>query len=196
MQCIHLEVGFDSPAKYSQHSQGWHSRLQFCYITIKIECSIFPILLVYPKIHQVCVIVMLNQFPSLQPLLSILLFISPQKHMYYCTENPPGMNHPGEWNRNGRYGGSEKDRIPFEEVFVTTSDGVRLHLWLLLQDETVGKTSSGSRPPPTLIYFHGNAGNMGFRLKNAAKMFARAGINVLMMDYRGYGESLSQCRYP
>ena len=94
------------------------------------------------------------------------------------------MNHPGEWNRNGRFGGSESERIPFEEIFVTTADGVRLHLWLLLQDQG---DSTPTQPAPTLIYFHGNAGNMGFRLKNAAKMFGRVGINVLMMDYRGYG---------
>jgi predicted alpha/beta hydrolase len=33
-----------------------------------------------------------------------------------------------------------------------------------------------------------NAGNMGFRLRNAAEMYGRNGINVLMVDYRGYGE--------
>ena len=30
---------------------------------------------------------------------------------------------------------------------------------------------------------------MGFRLKNAALMYAKAKINILMMDYRGYGSS-------
>ena len=37
------------------------------------------------------------------------------------------------------------------------------------------------------IYFHGNAGNMGYRLPNAAKFYSDVGVNVLMMDYRGYG---------
>jgi len=46
-----------------------------------------------------------------------------------------------------------------------------------------------SENAPTLIYFHGNAGNMGMRLKNAAMMYVTCGINVLMMDYRGYGSS-------
>lgn len=88
------------------------------------------------------------------------------------------MNHPGQWDIHGHSGGTKEDRIPFEETYVKTSDGVNLHVWLLLQK----KASS-----PTLIYFHGNAGNMGFRLKNAAKMFAHVGLNILMMDYRGYG---------
>lgn len=30
-------------------------------------------------------------------------------------------------------------------------------------------------------------GNMGLRLKNAALMYSRCGINILMMDYRGFG---------
>jgi predicted alpha/beta hydrolase len=29
---------------------------------------------------------------------------------------------------------------------------------------------------------------MGLRLRNAALMYARCGINVLMMDYRGFGK--------
>lgn len=73
-----------------------------------------------------------------------------------------------------------QDAIDYEEHFVETEDGVTLHTWLLLQPN--------SENVPTLIYFHGNAGNMGFLLKNAALMFAHAKINILLMDYRGYGE--------
>jgi len=71
--------------------------------------------------------------------------------------------------------------IPFIEAFVTTDDNIKIHTWLMLQ--------SDSENVPTLIYFHGNAGNMGMRLKNAALMYSICGINVLMMDYRGYGSS-------
>jgi cephalosporin-C deacetylase-like acetyl esterase len=73
-----------------------------------------------------------------------------------------------------------QDAIEYEEHFVRTEDGFMLHTWLLLQPN--------SQNVPTLIYFHGNAGNMGFLLKNAALMFAHSKINVLLMDYRGYGE--------
>lgn len=38
---------------------------------------------------------------------------------------------------------------------------------------------------PTLVYFHGNAGNIGFRLVNARQMQLAIGCNVLMVDYRG-----------
>jgi len=80
---------------------------------------------------------------------------------------------------------SAQDRIEFEEQFVKTEDGINLHTWLLLQPN--------SENVPTLIYFHGNAGNMGFLLKNAALMFALAKINILLMDYRGYGTILIIC---
>ena len=64
---------------------------------------------------------------------------------------------------------------------VETSDGEKIHTWLMLQDN--------AEECPTLIYFHGNAGNMGFRLQNAAMTYAKVKLNILMMDYRGYGKS-------
>lgn len=95
-------------------------------------------------------------------------------------ENPEnyGYRSPSEWSVAGKKSNGG-DSIPFEEHYLTTKDGEKLHVWLLLQNE--------SQSAPTLIYFHGNAGNMGFRLPNAAEMYARVGVNVLMMDYRGYG---------
>jgi hypothetical protein len=97
-------------------------------------------------------------------------------------ENPPGYKAPSEWNTQGQMigkRGAAGDPIEFEDKFVETPDGMKIHTWLLLHKE--GKVV------PTLIYFHGNAGNMGFRIQNAAEMFGRIGINILMMDYRGYG---------
>lgn len=101
-------------------------------------------------------------------------------------ENPAGYQSPATWGNNGRMlnpaTAPAQDRIEFEEHFVKTEDGINLHTWLLLQPN--------SENVPTLIYFHGNAGNMGFLLKNAALMFALAKINILLMDYRGYGTSI------
>jgi len=101
-------------------------------------------------------------------------------------DNPPGFTSPGDWTKAGQLlqGHSidgETARIPYEDVMIRTSDGQQIHSWLMLQDD--------AENCPTLIYFHGNAGNMGFRLQNAATMFATAKINILMMDYRGYGKS-------
>eukprot|EP00600_Ochromonadales_sp_CCMP1393_P003049 CAMPEP_0174988760 /NCGR_PEP_ID=MMETSP0004_2-20121128/20317_1 /TAXON_ID=420556 /ORGANISM="Ochromonas sp., Strain CCMP1393" /LENGTH=432 /DNA_ID=CAMNT_0016242037 /DNA_START=31 /DNA_END=1329 /DNA_ORIENTATION=+ len=120
-----------------------------------------------------------------------LLYVNQEKMLYIPnppgfptnpTENPPGFQSPADWSKSGRQLQRDgTDGMDFEEKFVKTKDGVLIHTWLLLQAD--------SQNAPTLIYFHGNAGNMGFRLKNAALMFAKANINVLMMDYRGYGSS-------
>jgi abhydrolase domain-containing protein 13 len=42
---------------------------------------------------------------------------------------------------------------------------------------------------PTLLFFHGNAGNIGLRIPNAMQMVQHLGSNVLMVEYRGYGDS-------
>eukprot|EP00607_Mallomonas_marina_P008257 CAMPEP_0182417158 /NCGR_PEP_ID=MMETSP1167-20130531/1550_1 /TAXON_ID=2988 /ORGANISM="Mallomonas Sp, Strain CCMP3275" /LENGTH=463 /DNA_ID=CAMNT_0024590499 /DNA_START=161 /DNA_END=1552 /DNA_ORIENTATION=- len=97
--------------------------------------------------------------------------------------NPRGFSSPSEWTRRGRRCKHKTDpqSIPYEEHFLETSDGKKIHVWLLLQDN--------SMDVPTIIYFHGNAANMGLRLKNVAEMYAVTGANILMMDYRGYGSS-------
>ena len=43
-------------------------------------------------------------------------------------------------------------------------------------------------PAPVLLFFHGNAGNMGDRLMSL-ETFHALGLSVLMIDYRGYGLS-------
>ena len=47
---------------------------------------------------------------------------------------------------------------------------------------------SKSESPYTLIWCHGNAGTIGDRI-GEFKKFIQAGFNVLLFDYRGYGES-------
>jgi len=42
---------------------------------------------------------------------------------------------------------------------------------------------------PTILMFHGNAGNIGTRLPNAKYLYQLTGSNVLLVDYRGYGNS-------
>lgn len=68
--------------------------------------------------------------------------------------------------------------IPFEDVDIRTPDNVRLHGWLI-------KAPSAKS---TLLFFHGNAGNIGDRL-GKIDLFHRMGLNVLIIDYRGYGNS-------
>ncbi|KAE8625820.1 hypothetical protein XENTR_v10006400 [Xenopus tropicalis] len=73
--------------------------------------------------------------------------------------------------------------IPHENIFIKTKDNVRLNLILLRY------TGDNSNFSPTIIYFHGNAGNIGHRLPNALLMLVNLKVNLLLVDYRGYGKS-------
>lgn len=73
--------------------------------------------------------------------------------------------------------------LPYESINIRSTDGVILHAFLIRHNGDKG------RFVPTIVYFHGNAGNMGHRLQNAAGMFHTLQCNLLMVDYRGYGLS-------
>jgi fermentation-respiration switch protein FrsA (DUF1100 family) len=65
-----------------------------------------------------------------------------------------------------------------EERWIATQDGVRLHAWF----------AAGRVDGPTLVWSHGNGGNIAGRA-DVLLALARAGLNVLAYDYRGYGKS-------
>jgi uncharacterized protein len=66
-----------------------------------------------------------------------------------------------------------------QRVELTTADGARLHGWFF----------RGSSPATaSVLVFNGNAGNLAYRAGLATGLRAR-GMNVLLFDYRGYGES-------
>jgi hypothetical protein len=68
--------------------------------------------------------------------------------------------------------------LAYEDVLIRTQDHVFLHGWLV-------KNPSAKS---TLVFFHGNAGNIGGRLGKIG-LFHRIGVNILIIDYRGYGKS-------
>jgi hypothetical protein len=73
---------------------------------------------------------------------------------------------PADWN------------MEYEEVELRTADGVALHGWYI-------PAATSDR---VLLFFHGNAGNISHRGESLA-IFHRLGLNVLIIDYRGYGRS-------
>ncbi|MFA5424464.1 MAG: alpha/beta hydrolase [Phycisphaerae bacterium] len=68
--------------------------------------------------------------------------------------------------------------LKFEEITLTTADGVKLNAWYI--------------PAPqakfTLLFCHGNGGNIMHRL-DSIQIFCNLGINCFIFDYRGYGKS-------
>ncbi len=75
----------------------------------------------------------------------------------------------------------EQSGLPYEEVHLTSAGGVRLHGWYI---PAPAEGASGK----TLLFFHGNAGNISHRLSSLA-IFHRLGLATLIIDYRGYGKS-------
>jgi fermentation-respiration switch protein FrsA (DUF1100 family) len=66
----------------------------------------------------------------------------------------------------------------FEQLFIPTPDGQRLHAWLLRQEKA----------PWTVVIFHGNAGNLSFH-QDTLVPFQALGLQAILFDYRGYGLS-------
>lgn len=72
----------------------------------------------------------------------------------------------------------QKDRAGAEDVWINTTDGVRLHGWWI---EAPGKDLA-------TLYLHGNGGNITHRSHRVPAITA-AGSALLLLDYRGYGKS-------
>jgi hypothetical protein len=105
--------------------------------SIGISISIFGVILLYR-----------NQ--------NMLLYLpNPPGITKYPHENPKGYRSPKDWNISGNLLTSEQSSIhmiPTEEHTLTTLDGSKLHVWIMLQPDVDVLTT------PVLIYFHGNAG--------------------------------------
>jgi fermentation-respiration switch protein FrsA (DUF1100 family) len=65
----------------------------------------------------------------------------------------------------------------YEDLSIETDDGVDLHGWFV-----------SGQSHRVLLFFHGNAGNISHRLESI-RQFLTLGLSVLIIDYRGYGQS-------
>lgn len=72
----------------------------------------------------------------------------------------------------------DRFNLPYEDIYLTTQDNVRINGWLVKSPQAKS----------TLLFFHGNAGNISDRLMKL-RFFHQMGVNVLIIDYRGYGRS-------
>ncbi len=70
-------------------------------------------------------------------------------------------------------------RLPFEDVFIDTPDGARIHGWYV-----PARTDSAK----VVLFCHGNAGNISHRMETI-EFLNSLDVNVLIFDYRGYGRS-------
>ncbi|HEY3352578.1 MAG TPA: alpha/beta hydrolase [Polyangia bacterium] len=100
-------------------------------------------------------------------LLVLIIVLFENRFIFFPTKYPAG-----DWER------ARHARVPIEDVWLTASDGVRLHAWFV----------RGTAPEATILFFHGNAGNVADRLDWLVELAALP-ADVLALDYRGYGRS-------
>lgn len=70
--------------------------------------------------------------------------------------------------------------LGYSQLEIQTDDGERLHGWWI--------PAEAERSAGHILLFHGNAGNIGDRVAHAS-LLVRAGFDVMLFDYRGYGRS-------
>eukprot|EP00667_Euglena_gracilis_P014990 EG_transcript_15556 len=70
----------------------------------------------------------------------------------------------------------------WDELRIVTEDKTVLHGYFLKQEKDWTEAF-------TILYFHGNAGNIGHRIPLALALHRTAGCNAVMVEYRGYGLS-------
>jgi fermentation-respiration switch protein FrsA (DUF1100 family) len=68
--------------------------------------------------------------------------------------------------------------LDYETITITTEDGPALHGWFI----------PAQKERATLLFFHGNAGNISHRL-DSIQIFNELGFSTLIIDYRGFGQS-------
>ncbi|HPJ39971.1 MAG TPA: alpha/beta hydrolase [Spirochaetota bacterium] len=69
-------------------------------------------------------------------------------------------------------------KLPYEDLYLTTSDDITIHGWWVPAKHEKG----------TVLFCHGNAGNISHRL-GTVKILNAMDLNVLIFDYRGFGKS-------
>ncbi len=110
------------------------------------------------------VLSLVSLFFVLYLLLAVTLFFSQSRLIYY--PDPVISATP------------QKRGLAYEDVIFTATDGVRLAGWLIPAKESKG----------TILFCHGNAGNISHRLETIA-LLNQLGYSTFIFDYRGYGKS-------
>lgn len=82
----------------------------------------------------------------------------------------PVLYPDGDWKPRG---------IEFEDVWFDASDGTQLHGWYVPRENARA----------AVLFCHGNGGNLTHRIDSLILLHRRAGVSVLIFDYRGYGRS-------
>ena len=98
--------------------------------------------------------------------LTVLVFLMQARYLYYpereISADPSQVN------------------LAYRDVMLDTADGEKIAAWFV--------PAANEAEAASLLFFHGNAGNISDRL-GSIQTFHELGLNVLIIDYRGYGRS-------
>lgn len=111
------------------------------------------------------------------------VLVTKQRSILYVPV-PPGTTRSTKENPSP-YRSPKNFGLQYEDLTIVSEDGTRLNAWLVYHP--VEKCRD--QVPFTAVYFHGNAGNIGHRLENIRDMHQKLRLNILIVDYRGYGDS-------
>jgi len=83
----------------------------------------------------------------------------------------------------------------FESIYVNSKDRTRIHMFFIKPRNSSGAGGPGGGSseigpnPATVLFFHGNAGNIGHRVLCVKSLVDQLNCNVCLLEYRGYGHS-------
>ncbi len=118
---------------------------------------------------------MLKRFVIYSALIILFIMIFPrfiEKRLIFCPDRSNDSTTPDIYG------------LEYDDVTFRTEDGLNLNGWFV-----PGKKSSPDVDLHTLLWFHGNAGNINRRLDNIKMIYDRVPVNVFIIDYRQYGRS-------
>lgn len=76
--------------------------------------------------------------------------------------------------------------LDFDDISIEVGDSEKIHAWYV--PVRTDDNADNNRSTPTVLFFHGNGGNISHRLPTI-DLAVGLGANIMLLDYRGYGRS-------
>ena len=75
------------------------------------------------------------------------------------------------------YQSPEEYKLPYEDVYIRVSEHIRVHAWFCPQAPALAAKS------PTVVLFHGNAGNIGYEHDSAINLLCTITFSIFHDTY-------------
>lgn len=96
--------------------------------------------------------------------LNLIYYVQQPRMLFFPTRDL--QQTPADWG------------VAYEDVYLRSSNNNRIHGWYLPNEKS----------NRVILFLHGNGGNISHR-GDSLMIFSRLGLNVLIIDYQGYGRS-------